>query len=80
MLYKRRFGPYFISPLVAGLDPITGEAFISSTDMIGSITEPRDFVTIGTGEEYALACCESGYQIQLLSYKYSRAQAFGART
>ena len=75
MLYKRRFGPYFISPLVAGLDPITGEAFISSTDMIGSITEPRDFVTIGTGEEYALACCESFWRPDLTPDELTEATA-----
>lgn len=43
-----RFGPYFVEPIIAGLDPKTNEPFIASTDLIGCITEPEDFVVSGT--------------------------------
>jgi 20S proteasome subunit beta 3 len=58
MLYKRRFGPYFINALIAGLDPITNEPFIVGTDTVGSGAD-CDFVSIGTGDEFGLASCES---------------------
>lgn len=58
MLYERRFGSYFINPIVAGLDPITHKPYICSMDVIGCKEEPRDFVTIGTGAEYTLGVCE----------------------
>ena len=34
-LYERRFGPYFVSPVVAGLDPKTSQPFICGFDSIG---------------------------------------------
>lgn len=45
-LYERRFGPYFIEPVVAGLEPLPRAApdekarfrpFIAATDLIGCI-------------------------------------------
>ncbi|KAI6172154.1 Proteasome subunit beta [Aphelenchoides besseyi] len=58
LLYKHRFGYYFINPLIAGLDPITFKPFIADTDIIGTITNPRDFVAVGNASEYALGVCE----------------------
>ena len=51
MLYERRFGPYFINPVVAGLHPKTNEPYICNMDVIGCRTEPSDFVVSGTCEE-----------------------------
>merc|ERR1712141_408602 len=42
MLYERRFGPFFVNPVVAGIDPKTGEPFICSMDVIGCMTDPDD--------------------------------------
>ena len=28
MLYERRFGPFFVEPIVAGLDPVTFQPYI----------------------------------------------------
>ena len=28
MLYERRFGPFFVEPIVAGLDPVTFKPYI----------------------------------------------------
>uniref|UniRef100_A0A914VT49 Proteasome subunit beta n=2 Tax=Plectus sambesii TaxID=2011161 RepID=A0A914VT49_9BILA len=58
LLYQHRFGPYFTEPLVAGLDPITNEPYICGMDTIGCIAAPRDFVAVGTGQEYLLGVCE----------------------
>ncbi|RBQ87449.1 hypothetical protein VDGD_03131 [Verticillium dahliae] len=47
-LYERRFGPYFVSPVVAGLDPKTGKPFICGFDSIGCIDFAKDFIVSGT--------------------------------
>ena len=36
MLYERRFGPFFVEPIVAGLDPVTFKPYICN--MVSSIT------------------------------------------
>lgn len=54
MLYERRFGPYFVEPIVAGLNPTTKESFICSMDLIGCKTFPKDFVVAGSAEEQLL--------------------------
>eukprot|EP00729_Bicosta_minor_P009037 gene9037-8532_t len=43
LLYERRFGPYFVEPLIAGLEQ-DGTPFIASTDLIGCPMIPADFV------------------------------------
>lgn len=58
-LYERRFGPYFVEPIIAGLDPITFEPFICNTDLIGSDNRPNDFVVVGTCEEQLYGMCET---------------------
>lgn len=58
LLYSRRFGPYFVEPLIAGLDPNTNKPYIGSTDTIGCLAEPEDFLAVGTGAEYCLGVCE----------------------
>ncbi|KAG0710549.1 Proteasome subunit beta type-3 [Chionoecetes opilio] len=56
LLYERRFGPYFVEPVIAGLDPKTKEPYICALDLIGCGCEPADFVVSGTCSEslYAL--------------------------
>src|SRR5690606_24034925 len=34
-LYEKRFGPYFVSPVIAGLSSTTGKPFICGFDSIG---------------------------------------------
>ncbi|CAG9332571.1 PSMB3 [Blepharisma stoltei] len=58
MLYGRRFGPYFIEPLVAGLDE-NNEPYISTSDSIGCMTDGDNFFCIGTASELMLGACES---------------------
>ncbi|EDO42974.1 predicted protein [Nematostella vectensis] len=59
LLYERRFGPYFVEPVIAGLDPKTNEPFISSMDLIGCPMETKDFVVSGTCSEQMYGMCES---------------------
>lgn len=50
MLYEKRFGPYFIEPLIAGLMP-DDTPFISGMDLIGAPVFAKDFVLAGTSAE-----------------------------
>ncbi len=58
-LYEHRFGPYFIEPVIAGIDPKTMEPFICNMDLIGCINEPNDFVVGGTCSEQLYGMCET---------------------
>jgi 20S proteasome subunit beta 3 len=60
-LYERRFGPYFIEPVVAGLEPVPSpdgasadtprrfKPFIMSTDLIGCINWAKVRVPVDNG-------------------------------
>ncbi|VDO39898.1 unnamed protein product [Haemonchus placei] len=58
LAYQHRFGSFFTEPLVAGLDPDTNKPYICGMDTIGCIAAPKDFVAVGTGQEYLLGVCE----------------------
>jgi len=64
VLYEKRFGPYFVEPLIAGLED-DGTPFIASTDLIGCPMVPSDFVVGGTCSEQLYGMCESLYQPDL---------------
>ncbi|XP_033126894.1 proteasome subunit beta type-3 [Anneissia japonica] len=59
LLYERRFGPYFIEPVIAGLHPTTSEPFICNLDLIGCPMFTEDFVVSGTCSEQLYGMCES---------------------
>ncbi|CAI4226266.1 unnamed protein product [Auanema sp. JU1783] len=75
LCYQHRFGPYFTEPLVAGLDPITNKPYICAMDTIGCIASPRDFVAVGTGQEYLLGVCESFWKENMNSDELFEATA-----
>ncbi|KAK0414159.1 hypothetical protein QR680_007178 [Steinernema hermaphroditum] len=58
LLYHHRFGSFFCEPIIAGVDTETGKPYIGGMDTIGCIASPRDFVAVGTGQEYLLGVCE----------------------
>lgn len=64
-LYEKRFGPYFIEPVIAGLDEKTGEPFIEAMDLIGCPTEADDFVVSGTCSEQLYGMCETLWEPNL---------------
>jgi 20S proteasome subunit beta 3 len=58
VLYEKRFGPYFASPVVAGLEP-DGKPFICGMDSIGALETAEDFIVTGTNSESLFGMCES---------------------
>ncbi|XP_066597750.1 proteasome subunit beta type-3 [Prorops nasuta] len=65
LLYEKRFGPYFVEPIVAGLDPETFEPYICNMDLIGCLNVPNDFVVGGTCSDQLYGMCETLYEPDL---------------
>ena len=61
LLYEKRFGPYFVEPIVAGLDPC-GKPFLSAMDLIGAPVYTNDFVVGGTCTANMYGMCETLYK------------------
>ena len=60
-----RFGPYFVAPVVAGLDKNTDGSYtpvIVSYDSIGCRDEHGSFQVAGTGAQLLYGCCEAFYK------------------
>ncbi|KAJ1675722.1 proteasome core particle subunit beta 3 [Spiromyces aspiralis] len=58
MLYQKRFGPYFIEPIIAGIDE-NNKPYIASMDLIGCILTAKDFVVGGTASDNLYGMCEA---------------------
>ncbi|KAK3108763.1 hypothetical protein FSP39_015147 [Pinctada imbricata] len=65
LLYERRFGPYFVEPVIAGIDPKTSQPYIASMDLIGCPMVTEDFVVSGTCSEQMYGMCESLWEPDL---------------
>ena len=64
-LYEKRFGPYMVSPVVAGLDAKPDgsyEPVICNYDSIGCRDEHGKFQVAGTGAQLLYGCCEAFYK------------------
>ena len=62
MLYERRFGYYFVEPIVCGLEPQedgSSKPFVMATDLIGAACFPGNFAVGGTCSESLYGMCES---------------------
>ena len=66
-----RFGPYFIEPVIAGLDPKTLKPFVASLDLIGCPMITDDFVVSGTCTEQLYGMCESLWEPDLVRLFFS---------
>jgi len=64
-LYERRFGPYFIAPVIAGLDVDTEEPFVTAMDLFGAGESNEPFAVAGTAEESLLGLCEALWEPNL---------------
>ncbi|KAL0221895.1 hypothetical protein RCL1_001749 [Eukaryota sp. TZLM3-RCL] len=64
VLYEKRFGPYFSEPIVAGLSN-DGRPYVCTMDLLGTITETKDFVAAGTCTEALMGTSESLYRPDL---------------
>ncbi|KAJ3299279.1 proteasome core particle subunit beta 3 [Borealophlyctis nickersoniae] len=63
-LYERRFGPYFVEPVIAGLEK-DGTPYICTMDLLGCITTPADFVVSGTASNQMYGMAESLWEPDL---------------
>ncbi|CAB4388814.1 N-terminal nucleophile aminohydrolase [Rhizophagus irregularis] len=63
-LYERRFGPYFVEPIIAGLDK-NNQPFICGMDLIGCINFAKDFVVGGSTTDSLFGVCESLWEPDL---------------
>jgi 20S proteasome subunit beta 3 len=64
-LYERRFSPYFVSPVIAGINERTGKPFICGFDSIGCIDFAKDFIVSGTASDQMFGTCESLWEPDL---------------
>jgi 20S proteasome subunit beta 3 len=64
-LYEKRFGPYFIGPVVVGINSITEKPFICGFDLIGCIDFAKDFIVSGTASDQLYGMCEGLYEPNL---------------
>jgi 20S proteasome subunit beta 3 len=60
-----RFGPYFVEPVIAGLDK-DNKPFICSYDLIGCPNYAKDFVVSGVSSENCFGMCEALYEEDLV--------------
>lgn len=63
-LYEKRFGPYFVSPVVAGLES-DGTPYLCGMDSIGAIETAKDFMLAGTSQDSLYGMCEAMYRPDL---------------
>lgn len=62
MLYEKRWGPYFLEPIVAGLDE-NSKPYVSGMDLIGAVcSDVDDFVVSGTCGPNMYGMCETLYK------------------
>jgi len=64
-LYEKRFGPYFISPVIAGINQTSGKPFICGFDSIGCIDFAKDFIVSGTASDQLFGTCEGLWEPDL---------------
>lgn len=64
-LYEKRFGPWFVSPVVAGIDGKDGKPFICGFDSIGCIDFAKDFIVSGTASDQLFGTCEGLWEPNL---------------
>lgn len=74
-LYEKRFGPYFVSPVVAGLDPKTSKPFICGFDSIGCIDFAKDFIVSGTASEQLFGMCEGLWEPDMVRNNHRNTDA-----
>lgn len=66
-----RFGPYFVSPVIAGLDDKTSTPYICGMDTIGAIETAEDFMVAGTAPDSLYGMCESMFRPDMVCAPHS---------
>ena len=64
-LYSKRFGPFFVEPLIAGLQGPDFTPFISGQDVLGCPVATNDFVVAGTAEASLYGTAETFFRPNL---------------
>lgn len=67
-MYEKRFGPYFVSPVIAGLDKISDTEYkpvICTYDSIGYRQHSDIFEVAGTGQDFLTGVSETFYRPNL---------------
>jgi 20S proteasome subunit beta 3 len=59
LLYKHRFGSYFVGPIIAGLNPGDNSPIVRASDSIGAVSRENDFAVAGTAADSLLGLCET---------------------
>lgn len=47
LLYEKRFGPYFVEPVIAGLDPYTNQPYVCNMDLVSYLMYRQKESTCG---------------------------------
>lgn len=61
-----RFGPYFIEPVIAGINS-KDEPFIAASDVVGCLNFAKDFVVSGTAADKLFGMAEGLWEPDLVS-------------
>jgi len=61
-----RFGPYFIEPVIAGINS-KDEPFIAASDVVGCLNFAKDFVVSGTASDKLFGMAEGLWEPDLVS-------------
>jgi 20S proteasome subunit beta 3 len=62
-LYEHRWGPYFVNPIVVGLDVTDNyKPYVATYDSIGCLTQSGEFQVAGTSNELLYGTCEAFYK------------------
>ncbi|KAF8583033.1 20S proteasome subunit beta 3 [Ramaria rubella] len=66
-LYERRFGPFFIEPVIAGISSLSrgSKPFIAAADLIGCLNFAKDFVVSGTASPELFGIAEGLWEPDL---------------
>lgn len=59
VLYEKRFAPYYVEPVIAGLDGPENKPYVCAMDLIGAPLFTEDFVLAGSCSESLYGMCES---------------------
>ncbi len=62
-----RFGPYFVMPVIAGLED-DGSVYLSGMDSLGAIETAKDFIVAGSAPDSLSGMCESMFRPDMVRH------------
>ena len=74
--FVRRFGPYFVMPVIAGLED-DGSVYLSGMDSLGAIETAKDFIVAGSAPDSLSGMCESMFRPDMVRTLVYEAHAAG---